>query len=139
MISCETISNFRERLQTLTGYRRGVYAGVREEIVSAFKDASIEQIRQNRDMILMQDDAIAIKLRLPDRRQRLSKANGYRLIYMVSMIEERVVFLDIYPKRGPLQQLDISDAVLCQLLAQYIDEGGRDALETFELCVPARG
>ena len=58
---------------------------------------------------------------------------------MVSMIEERVVFLDIYPKRGPLQQLDISDAVLCQLLAQYIDEGGRDALETFELCVPARG
>lgn len=132
MISFETISNFRERLQTLVGYRRGVYSGVREEIVNAFKGASIEQIRQNRDMILMQDDAVVVKLRLPDRRQRLSKANGYRLIYMVSMIEERVAFLDIYPKRGPLQQLNISDVGLCQLLAQYVDEGSRDALAAFD-------
>lgn len=132
MISFETISNFRERLQILVGYRRGVYSGVREEIVNAFKGASIEQIRQNRDMILMQDDAVVVKLRLPDRRQRLSKANGYRLIYMVSMIEERVAFLDIYPKRGPLQQLNISDVGLCQLLAQYVDEGSRDALAAFD-------
>ena len=132
MISFETISNFRERLQTLVEYRRGVYSGVREEIVNAFKGASIEQIRQNRDMILMQDDAVVVKLRLPDRRQRLSKANGYRLVYMVSMIEERVAFLDIYPKRGPLQQLDISDSGLCQLLAQYVDEGNRDALVAFD-------
>ena len=47
------------------------------------------------NMILMQDDAIAIKLRLPDHRQRLSRKDGYRLIYLVSMIEERVAFLDI--------------------------------------------
>lgn len=105
MISFKTISHFRGRLQNLMDYKRGVYAGAKTEVVTAFKNVPIEQIRQNRDMILMQDDSIAIKLRLPDHRQRLSKKDGYRLIYLVSMIEERVAFLDIYPKRGPLQQL----------------------------------
>ena len=133
MITFKTISFFRQRLQTLLDYRRGVYGGVREEIIGAFRDIPIEQIRQNRDMILMQDDAIVIKLRLPDRRQRQSKANGYRLIYMVSMVEDRVAFLDIYPKRGPMQQLDISTDDLLELLSQYVDEGEREMLEDFEM------
>ena len=123
MISYETITHFRERLQTLMGYKRGIYSGTRAEIKNAFTSVPIEQIRQNCDMILMQDDSIAIKLRLPDHRQRLSKKDGYRLIYLVSMIEERVAFLDIYPKRGPLQQLDIPDEELMRLLALYVQEG----------------
>ena len=133
MITFKTISIFRKRLQTLLDYRRGVYGGVREEIIGAFRDIPIEQIRQNRDMILLQDDAIVIKLRLPDHRQRQSKANGYRLIYMVSMVEDRVAFLDIYPKRGPMQQLDISTDDLLELLSQYVDEGDREMLEDFEM------
>lgn len=131
MISFKTISHFRGRLQNLMDYKRGVYAGAKTEVVTAFKNVPIEQIRQNRDMILMQDDSIAIKLRLPDHRQRLSKKDGYRLIYLVSMIEERVAFLDIYPKRGPLQQLDIPDDELMRLLAIYIQEGDSDQLEDF--------
>ena len=133
MISFETITHFRERLQALMDFKRGVYSGAEAEIKTAFKSIPIEQIRQNRDMILMQNDAIAIKLRLPDHRQRLSKKDGYRLIYLVSMIEERVAFLDIYPKRGPLQQLDIPDEELLRLLALYVQEGDDDLLETFEL------
>lgn len=133
MISFESISYFRERLQALMEYKRGVYSGSEAEIKSAFKGVPIEQIRQNRDMILMQNDAIAVKLRLPDHRQRLSRKDGYRLIYLVSMIEERVAFLDIYPKRGPLQQLDIPDAELLRLLALYVDEGNNGLLEAFEL------
>lgn len=131
MISFKTISNFRGRLQELLDYKRGVYAGAKNEVITAFQNVPIEQIRQNRDMILMQDDAIAIKLRLPDQRQRRSKKDGYRLIYLVSMIEERVAFLDIYPKRGPLQQLDIPDEELMRLLALYIQEGDNDQLQDF--------
>ena len=128
MISFKTISYFRSRLQELLDYRRGVYAGARAEVVNAFKGVPIEQIRANRDMILMQDDAMMIKLRLPDRRQRLSRKDGYRLIYLVSMAEERVAFLDIYPKRGPLQQLDIADEELHRLLALYVAEGNGNEL-----------
>jgi len=133
MIFFETITHFRERLQALMDYKRSVYSGAETEIKSAFKGVSIEQIRQNRDMILMQDDSIAIKLRLPDHRQRLSKKDGYRLIYLVSMIEERVAFLDIYPKRGPLQQLDIPDEELLRLLSLYVQEGNNDQLQFFDI------
>ncbi len=133
MISFETITYFRERLQTLMDYKRGVYSGAEAEIKNAFKSIPIEQIRQNRDMILMQDDSIAIKLRLPDHRQRLSKKDGYRLIYLVSMIEERVAFLDIYPKRGPLQQLDIPNEELLRLLSLYVQEGNNNLLQLVDL------
>ena len=133
MICFKTITNFRERLQALTDYKRGVYLGAEKEIKSAFKGVAIEQIRQNRDMILMQDDSIAIKLRLPDHRQRLSRKDGYRLIYLVSMIDERVAFLDIYPKRGPLQQLDIPDEELLRLLSLYVQEGNNDQLQLFDI------
>ena len=110
-----------------------MYKCAKEEILAAFKGVDITEIRTNRDMILMQDDAIVIKLRLPDHRQRLSRANGYRLIYMVSMVKERVVFMDIYPKRGPLQQLDISREELLRLLAEYVDEGANGLLVDFEV------
>ena len=132
MISFETITHFRERLEALMDYKRGVYSGAEAEVKNAFKGISIEQIRQNRDMILMQDDSIAIKLRLPDHRQRLSKKDGYRLIYLVSMIEERVAFLDIYPKRGPLQQLDIPGEELLRLLSLYVLEGNNNQLQLFD-------
>ena len=133
MSSFKTISYFRERLQVLTEYKRGVYAGVEDEIKKVFKGISIDQIRQNRDMILMQSDAIVIKLRLPDHRQRLSKKDGYRLIYLVSLIEESVAFLDIYPKRGPLQQLDISDEELIRLLSMYVKEGTDNLLKDIQI------
>jgi len=131
MICFETITHFRERLQTLMDYKRGVYSGVEAEIKNAFKSIPIEQIRCNRDMILMQDDSIVIKLRLPDHRQRLSKKDGYRLIYLVSLIEDRVAFLDIYPKRGPLQQLDIPDDELLRLLSLYVQEGNNNLLQFY--------
>ena len=61
----------------------------------------------------------------------MSRKDGYRLIYLVSMIEERVAFLDIYPKRGPLQQLDIPDAELLRLLSLYVEEGSNNQLQLF--------
>ena len=60
MIIFKSISHFRERLQALLEYKRSVYAGAFVEIVNAFRGMSVEQIRQNRDMILIQNDAIAI-------------------------------------------------------------------------------
>jgi len=61
MIQFVSITSFRKRLAALLKVKRGVYAGVETEICQAFKDATIEQIRQNRDMILMNNDAVVIK------------------------------------------------------------------------------
>ena len=82
-------------------------------------------------MILIQNEAVIVKYRLGDKRMKLSKANGYRLIYMVSTIMERVVFLDVYPKRGPLQQLDISDSTLLQLIEDFNREDEQGSLQDY--------
>ena len=117
-----SISTFRAALDALQKVRRGVYAGVAMEICKAFQNVSIEQIRANRDMILMDNDSIVIKLRLPDRKQRLSRADGYRLIYMVMKNIPVVALLTIYPKRGPMQKLDLEENELVQLMNDFSTE-----------------
>ena len=131
MIIFKSISTFLIRLQNLLSIRKGVYAGVPNEIKREFQTANINSIRNNRDMILIQNDAVIVKYRLGDKRMKLSKANGYRLIYMVSTIEERVVFLDIYPKRGPLQQLDLSDRDLLKLILEFNTEAENNQLQEY--------
>lgn len=132
MISFQTISSFRARLQALIDIRKGVYSSVPAEIKREFESAGIETIRHNRDMILIQNDLVIVKYRLGDKRMKLSKANGYRLIYMVSTLHERVVFLDIYPKRDSLQQLDIDDRQLMRLIEEYLEEDAGHQLMNYE-------
>ena len=132
MISFQTVSSFRARLQALIDIRKGVYSSVPAEIKREFESADIETIRHNRDMILIQNDLVIVKYRLGDKRMKLSKANGYRLIYMVSTLHERVVFLDIYPKRGSLQQLDIDDRQLMRLIEEYLEEDAGHQLMNYE-------
>lgn len=128
MIQFTAITYYASRVTALTEVKRGVYASVEEEVKSAFKGMTIEQIRQNYDMILLDDPRIIIKLRLPDKKHRLSKRDGYRLIYLVYKDREEVALLDIYPKNGPMQQLDIEDNQVVELVRQYIDEKERGVL-----------
>ena len=128
MVVFKSISSFRKRLSDMLSIKRGVYSGITNEIKNEFENASIDNIRNNRDMILIKNDAIIIKLRLPDKDKQISKANGYRLIYMVSTLYERVVFLDVYPKRGPLQQLDIDKKDLMRLLLDFNSENEEGSL-----------
>lgn len=136
MISFKTISSFRSRLADLLKIRRKVYANVETEIKREFMDKPIEQIRQNNDMILLEGDLLVIKLRLPDKKQHLSRKDGFRLIYLVSKTEEIVVFLDIYPKNGPLQQLDIEVGELKFLVRQFVNEAQMNLLEDYLLNSP---
>ena len=84
-------------------------------------------------MILLEGDLVIIKLRLPDKKQHLSRKDGYRLIYLVSKTDEIVVFLDIYPKNGPLQQLDIANGELKFLVKHFVDEAQLNILEDYLL------
>ena len=56
MITFSAITNFNARIAALKNVRRGVYATVEDEIRASFKGLAIEQIRQNRDMILLADE-----------------------------------------------------------------------------------
>ena len=133
MILFKTISAFRRRLNELLKIRRHVYAGVSSELNKEFADKSIEQIRQNNDMILIEGDLVVIKLRLPDKKQHLSRKDGFRLVYLVSKVDDLVVFLDIYPKNGPSQQLDINDTEVKLLIGAFIEEGEAGKLEDYSI------
>lgn len=131
MIQFNTTSNFRTRLQALLKVKKGVYAGVEEELRKSFIGLSMIDILNNRDMILMDDPLVVIKLRLPDHKHKLSKKDGYRLIYMAYRNKGSVVFLDIYPKNGPSQQLDIDDDALLDLIEEYNEESLSNALVAY--------
>lgn len=133
MISFKTISSFRTRLAALLKVKRKVYANAENEINREFAGKPIEQIRQNNDMILLEGEFVIIKLRLPDKKQHISKKDGFRLIYLVSKTDEIVVFLDIYPKSGPLQQLDIADKDLKSLLKEFIEEAKVGKMEAYQI------
>ena len=128
MIHFVSISTFRRRLSSLLKVKRNVYTSAPSAICDAFKGATIDEIRKNRDMVLLDDYSIVVKLRLPDKRQRLSKADGYRLIYMVMKQVPLVVQLDIYPKRGPSQQLDIERFEIERLVSEFRAEMLSDIL-----------
>ena len=133
MIQFSAIGYYASRVVALKNVKRGVYATVEDEVKAAFKGCTIEQIRQNYDMILLDDPRIIIKLRLPDKKHRLLKRDGYRLIYLVYKDREEVAFLDVYPKNGPMQQLDIPDEQVVELVRQYIDEKERGELISMEI------
>lgn len=133
MIEFKTIAYFRTRLEVLLKVKRGVYATVEDEIRREFGNKSIEEIRINNDMILIDEPRVVIKLRLPDKKHRLAKKDGYRLLYLVYKDREEVGFLDIYPKNGPMQQLDEEDDVVVALVDQYAQEKDADLLKDYRV------
>lgn len=133
MIDFYAIAYFLQRVAALKTVRRSVYATVEDEIRNSFAGQDIETIRQNRDMILMDDEHVVIKLRMPDRKHKLSKKDGYRLIYIVYKDREEVGLLDVYPKNGPLQQLDIDDKQVTSLVLQYTDEKIKGVLSVYPI------
>lgn len=133
MINYKTISTFRSHLSRLLKVKRHVYTNVENEIQREFSGKPIEQVRQNNDMILLEGELIIIKLRLPDKEQHLSRKDGFRLIYLVSKTDEIVVFLDIYPKNGPLQQLDLPDEDLKSLVREFIVEAQLGSLKDYTI------
>ena len=136
MIQFKTISSFREGIADLLKVKRGVYEGINDEIKREFESKTIEEIRINRDLILLQDEAVIIKLRLPDKKQRLSRKDGFRLIYYVSKIEPLVIFLNVYPKNGPLQKLNLKPEELKRLLIELIEEAQNNLLESYTPLTP---
>lgn len=126
-----TTSSFRTALSDLLKVRRNVYAGIEKEIYNEFIDCPVDRIRNNRDMILIEGDSIVIKLRLPDKKQRKSRKDGYRLIYLVAKDTDMVTFLSVYPKNGPNQKIDLSKDELRSLMAEFIHEFSSDILQQY--------
>lgn len=117
-----SIQAFRNALTKLCFKPKEGYGSVVKDICGSFADKSIAEIRINRDMVLNEDNFSIIKLRVPNSGRNLSKKDGFRLLYLVHRQKEEVVFLYIYPKRGPQGLITLKDNDIISLLKDYVAE-----------------
>lgn len=117
-----TISSFRQSVASLTKKSKDGYMTVVGDICKALQDMPDNILRDTNDRIKMFDEYRIVKLRIPNSGLKLAKANGFRLIYWVSMKRNNTVLLCVYPKRGPQGINSIVDAEYDRLLTEMIQE-----------------
>ena len=90
-------------------------------------------IRDTNDRIKQFEDFRVVKLRLPNSGQHLSRPDGFRLIYYVSLISDDVALLRIYPKRGPQGIVDLVDEEYDRLLLERVTENNNKTLRQVDI------
>lgn len=128
-----TISTFRQSVEELTKKPKEGYATVVEDICKALQDMPDNILRDTNDRIKMFEEYRIVKLRVPNSGRRLAKANGYRLIYWISMKHDYMVLLHVYPKRGPKGVVDIMDTEYDRLLVELLQENTARTLHLVDL------
>ena len=117
-----TSSTFRSSLANLMKKQREGYMSVVTDICAQIQDMDDKFLRDSNDRVRQFQSYRIVKLRLPNSGQKLSKSNGFRLIYWVSLLTDEVVFMSIYLKRGPQGTVDLVDAEYARLVEEMTDE-----------------
>ncbi|KAA6345418.1 hypothetical protein EZS27_007016 [termite gut metagenome] len=132
MIEFYSISDFRRQVIRLL--KKKEYSEVEKEIKNEFKGKTIEDIRINRGILVRETGFFKIiKLRLSDKKRNLSKSNGYRLIYLVFKNKEMVIFLFVYPKRGNMGIITVSEQTIKCHLGQFLKEKEKNLLQQYNI------
>lgn len=117
-----TSSTFRETLNGLLKKRKDGYSSVSMDISQALNDMPDNILRDTNERILQTVSYRIVKLRVANSGLRLSKADGFRLIYLVSLVSDDVVLLRVYPKRGSKSMINISNAEYLRLVSEVFNE-----------------
>ena len=128
-----TTSTFRQTLTSLTKKPKEGYQSVVKDICKALLSMEPNIIRDTNDRIKQFEDFRIVKLRLPNSGQHLSRPDGFRLIYYVSLISDDVALLRIYPKRGPQGIVDLVDEEYDRLLLEMVMENNNKTLHLVDI------
>jgi len=123
-----SISYFRNALLKLLKARRDEYKSIKHDITKILNGKKPEELFSYPDMIHQDKNFKIIKLRLLNSASKLSKKDGYRLIYVINNKKDLVCLFYTYPKRGSLGQIDISDNDLADYVEEYINKLGDKTL-----------
>lgn len=107
-VSFHSISTFRDSLERLCRREKDGYQSCKKDICDLLKEQSFDDIWEMNFRVRDLDNIRVIKIRVQNSSQNLSSADGFRLIVCCNKKLQTVVFLNIYPKRGKLGQLDQS-------------------------------
>lgn len=128
-----TSSTFRTFLANLTKKPREGYMSVVNDICTQLMGMDDIILRESNDRVRQQANYRIVKLRLPNSGLKLSKSNGFRLIYWVSLISDEVVLMCIYPKRGSQSAVDLVDAEYARLLEEMTNESQANMLHQVDI------
>ena len=128
-----TTSTFRETLAALTKKSKDGYMSVTKDVCNGLTSMPANILRDTNDRIRHFAEYRIVKLRLPNSGQNLSKPNGFRLIYWVSMKNDVAVLLRIYPKRGSQSAVDLVDDEYDRLLVEMVNESKNNQLHQVDI------
>jgi len=117
-----TISTFREMVATLTKKPREGYVSLVDDICNELQSMPINIIRDTNERIIQESEYRVVKLRVGNSGQKLSKSNGFRLVYFVSLCTDDVVLLMVFPKRGAKGVSNILSTEYSRLLKELLNE-----------------
>ena len=119
-----TSSTFRKCLEDLLKKRKEGYSSVSADICKALHDMPDNILRGTNERIIQTQNFRIVKLRVPNSGQRLSKSDGFRLIYIV---------LRVFPKRGAKGMVNISDAEYMRLIKEVMTESNDSKLHQVDI------
>lgn len=117
-----TISTFRDVLASLLKKPREGYSSVVTDICNELQSMPDNIIRDSNERIIQTAEYRVVKLRVANSGQKQSKANGFRLVYMVSLVTDDTVLLTIFPKRGAKGMSNIPNTEYIRLQMELINE-----------------
>lgn len=110
-----TSTSFRESLADLIKKSKDGYMTVVKDVCEALKNMPDNILRDTNDRVYQYPEYRVVKLRVINSGQKLSKSNGFRLIYWVSLLHDSVVLMRIYPKRGSLSAVELQNSEYTRL------------------------
>ena len=117
-----TSTTFRESLADLMKKSKDGYMTVVKDVCETLKDMPDNILRDTNDRVYQYPEYRVVKLRVINSGQKLSKSNGFRLIYWVSLLHDSVVLMRIYPKRGPLSAVELQNSEYTRLQNEVFSE-----------------
>ncbi|MEE3484355.1 MAG: hypothetical protein VZQ98_08565 [Bacteroidales bacterium] len=128
-----TTNSFRQDILSLTKKPKEGYMSVVSDICRALQDMPDNVIRDTNDRIIQMQKFRIVKLRIPNSGQRLAKSNGFRLIYYVSLVDDTVVLMSVYPKRGPKGIVNLADTDYDRLIKEMMEESLSQTLHLVDI------
>ena len=128
-----TSTTFRESLASLTKKSKDGYTTVVQDICEALAEMQDNILRDTNDRVFQFPEYRVVKLRIANSGQKLSKSNGFRLIYWVSLLHDNVVLMRVYPKRGPQAAVDLVNAEYTRLQVEVFNESKANQLHQVDI------
>lgn len=109
------------------------YSSVVADICAELQSMPDNILRDTNERIIQTPEYRVVKLRVANSNLKLSKSNGFRLVYLVSLITDDVFLLTVFPKRGTKGISNIPNAEYVRLLNELFQETSSKLLHQVDI------